>query len=150
MTRNAFGAGGQHDPRWVFRFSARRRASSYRQGGNVGSAQIHFRRSTAARTQRFKEPMPAEGPIVRWIPGAALPFNARGAREVDAGSCEQSGVRQSVAGIAVVEKNRCIRMIAPGRGAAPFGVCLQGLAGTISGTIEGTVGGRLSRDLVYT
>jgi len=35
-------------------------------------------------------------------------FNARVARDLDAGSCEQSGARQSVAGIIDGEKNRCL------------------------------------------
>src|SRR6478735_8775201 len=35
-------------------------------------------------------------------------FNARVARDVDAGSCEQGGVRQSVAGMVAGEKNRCV------------------------------------------
>ena len=48
-------------------------------------------------------------------------FNARVAREVEAGACTQSGVCQSVAGIAVVEKNRCIWIIAEvGATAATF------------------------------
>ena len=84
------------------------------------------------------------------IPRAVLSFNARVAREVDAGSCDQSGVRQSVAGIVVGEKNRCIQITAPGAGSVAVRRHCSGLAGTISGTIEGTVVGRLSHDLVYT
>jgi hypothetical protein len=87
---------------------------------------------------------------VRWIPRAVLSFNARVAREVDAGSCEQSGLRQPVAGIAVVKKNRCIRISAPDAWSGAIGRQSSALAGTISGTIEGTVGVRVSRDLVYT
>ena len=101
------------------------------------------------KVARLKEPVPAEGPIVSEIRGAAC-LNARVAREVDAGSCEQSGVRQSVAGIAVAEKNRCLRISAPGAWSVAVRHRSSGLAGTISGTIEGTVGGRVSRDLVYT
>ena len=47
-------------------------------------------------------------------PRAPRVVNARVAREVDAGSCAQSVVRQSVAGIVVGEKNRCIRIRVPG------------------------------------
>ena len=71
-------------------------------------------------------------------------------REVDAGSCEQSGVRQSVAGIVVDEKNRCIRIGAQGASGVAVQRRSSALAGTISGTIEGTSAGRVSRDLVYT
>ena len=63
---------------------------------------------------------------------------------------QQSGVRQSVAGIVVGEKNRCIRISAPGAWSVAVRRRSSELAGTISGTIEGTVGGRVSRDLVYT
>jgi hypothetical protein len=69
---------------------------------------------------------------------------------VDAGSCEQSGVCQSVAGIAVAEKNRCLRISAPVAWSVAVRCQSSRLAGTISGTIEGTVGGRVSHDLVYT
>jgi len=69
---------------------------------------------------------------------------------VDAGACEQSGVCQSVAGIAVAEKNRCLRISAPGLWSVAVPHQSSGLAGTISGTKEGTVGGGVSRDLVYT
>jgi len=72
------------------------------------------------------------------------------ARDVDAGSCEQSGLRQSLAGNAVAEKNRCIRTSDPGAWTVAVRRQFSRLPGTISGTIEGTVGGRVSRDLVYT
>jgi hypothetical protein len=55
------------------------------------------------------------------------------AREVDAGSCKQSGVRQSVAGIVVGEKNRCIQISALARGASLFGATLQGWQGQFQG-----------------
>jgi len=42
------------------------------------------------------------------------------AREVDASTSEQSGVRQSLAGIAVGEKNRCIRIGVPDTTGTPF------------------------------
>jgi hypothetical protein len=91
--------------------------------------------------QRFREPVPAEDPIVCQIPRAPGVVNARVAREVDAGSGAQSAAGQSVAGIVVGEKNRCIRIGAPGQGS----VALQGrsseLAGTVSGTIEGQSAG---------
>ena len=101
-------------------------------------------------TQRFKEPVRAEGPIVRQIPQTRRVFNARVAREVDAALCEQSCLHRPVAGIVVGEKNRCIRIGAPGQGSIALRGRSSELAGTISGTIEGTVGGRVSRDLVYT
>ncbi len=125
------------------------RQSSPRVGEKSGAPEA-MRRTGVGGTQRFKEPVPAEGPIVRQIRRAPRVFNARMAREVDAGSCEQSGVRQSVAGIVVGEKNRCIRISAPGAGSIAVRRQSSELAGTISGTIEGTVGGRVSRDLVYT
>ena len=59
--------------------------------------------------------MPAEGPDRALDPTSVRRLNARVAREVDAGSCEQSDARQSVAGIVVGEKNRCLRITAPGR-----------------------------------
>jgi hypothetical protein len=37
-------------------------------------------------------------------------LNARVATEVDASTCEQIGARQSLAGIVVGEKNRCVRI----------------------------------------
>lgn len=94
--------------------------------------------------------MRAKRSIAHQIPRAPHVVNARVAREVDAGSCDQSGVRQSVAGIVVGEKNRCIQITAPGAGSVAVRRHCSGLAGTISGTIEGAVGGRVSRDLVYT
>ena len=60
--------------------------------------------------KRLQEPVPAEGTIVRQVPRAPRVFNAQVGREVDAGLCEQSDVRQSVAGIVVGEKNRCLPM----------------------------------------
>jgi len=65
------------------------------------------------------------------------------ARDVDAASWEQSGVRQAVAGTAVAEKNRCLRIRGPGVWIVAARHQSSGLAGTISGTIEGTVGGRV-------
>jgi hypothetical protein len=59
-------------------------------------------------------------------------------------------VRESVAGIVIGEKNRCIRISVPGAWSVAVWRQSLGLAGTISGTTEGTVGGRVSRDLVYT
>jgi hypothetical protein len=59
-------------------------------------------------------------------------------------------VCQSVAGIAVAEKNRCLRISAAGGWSVAVRHQSSGLAGTISGTIERTIGGRVSRDLVYT
>ena len=73
--------------------------------------------------------MPAEDPILRWILRAPQVVNAQVAREVDAGSCGESGVRQSVAGIVVVEKNRCIRIGAPGAWSVAFNAQLQGCQG---------------------
>jgi hypothetical protein len=49
----------------------------------------------------------------------------------------KTAFRQSVAGIVVGEKNRCISNGLRPRGTSPFGANLQRLAGTISGTIEG-------------
>jgi len=69
---------------------------------------------------------------------------------VDAGSCEQSGVCQSVAGIAVAEKNRCLRISTPGAWSVAVRHPSSGLAGTIAGTIVGTIARRVSRNLVYT
>jgi len=46
---------------------------------------------------------------VRQISRELRGFNVVVVREVDAGSCKQSGVRQSVAGIVVDEKNRCMQ-----------------------------------------
>ena len=80
------------------------------------------RASTVPRsrgTQRFKQPVPAERPDRAPDPAGVGVFDARVAREVDAGPCEQSGVRQSVAGITVVEKNRCIRISAAGAWSVP-------------------------------
>jgi len=59
--------------------------------------------------------------------------------DVDAGSCEQSGVRQSVAGIAVAEKNRCIRTSDPGW----WTVAVRRQSSRLAWTISGTVGGRV-------
>lgn len=86
--------------------------------------------------------MPAEGRNRDRIPRAVLSFNARVAREVDAGSCEQGGLRQSVAGIAVVEKNRCIRISAPNAWSGALGRQSSGLAGT---TISGDSRAALNR-----
>jgi hypothetical protein len=68
----------------------------------------------------FREPVPAnDHPRARDLRSPRV-FNARVAKEVDASASEQSGVPQSLAGIAVGEKNRCIRIgvqsapIAPG------------------------------------
>jgi hypothetical protein len=69
---------------------------------------------------------------------ASVSSNVRVARHADAGSCEQSGVSQSVAGIAVAEKTRCIRPALRARRQSPFGASIQGWQGTISGTILGT------------
>jgi hypothetical protein len=41
-------------------------------------------------------------------------------REVDASTSEQSGVRQSFAGIVVGEKNRCVRISVPDATGTPF------------------------------
>jgi hypothetical protein len=46
--------------------------------------------------------------------------DAQVAREVDASTSEQSGVRQSLAGIIVGEKNRYVRISGPLRCAMPF------------------------------
>jgi hypothetical protein len=62
-------------------------------------------------------------------------------QRVDAGSCEQSGVCQSVAGIPVAEKNRCLRISAPGAWTGAVRHQSSGLAETISGTIEGQSAG---------
>ena len=67
-----------------------------------------------------------------------------------AGSCEQSGVCQAVAGISVAEKNRCLQISAPAARIVAARRQSSRLAGTISGTVEGTVGKRVSRDIVYT
>jgi hypothetical protein len=75
--------------------------------------------------------------MVRRILRAPRVFNAQVAREVDAGSCEQSDARQSVAGIVVGEKNRCILITAPSAWSVAVRRHCSGLAGTISGTIEG-------------
>ena len=79
-------------------------------------------------------------------PATSGAFIARVAREVVVGLREQSGVRQSVGGIAVAEKNRYLRISAP---RASSGAVRHRSAG-LAGTIEGTFGGRVSRDLVYT
>ena len=100
--------------------------------------------------QRFKEPVPGEDRSCAGSHAHLVSFKARVAREVDADSCEQNRVPQSVAGIPIVEKNRCIRISARGAWSGAVRRQSSGLAGTISGTIEGAVGGRVSRDLVYT
>jgi hypothetical protein len=96
------------------------------------------------RTGAFRRPDREPDPAVSGV------FNTRVARELDAGSSEQSGLRQSLAGNAVTEKNRWIRTNVPGAWTGAFRRQFSRLAGTISGTIEGTVGGCVSRDLVYT
>jgi hypothetical protein len=63
------------------------------------------------------------------------------AREVDADSSEQSGVRQAVAVIVVGEKNRCIQISASGACCVTVRRQSCALAGTISGTIEGQAAG---------
>jgi hypothetical protein len=63
------------------------------------------------------------------------------AREVDAGSCEQSGVWQSVAGIAVVEKNRCIRISAPDPWNGAVDASIQGWQGQFQGQSRGQSAG---------
>jgi hypothetical protein len=79
-------------------------------GQGLGDAAIRGRLPTTdLATQRFREPVPAEGPIARLVRRASGVFNARVPREVDAGSCEQISMRESFAGIAVAGKNRCIR-----------------------------------------
>ena len=83
-------------------------------------------------------------------PAGVRVSNAQGATGVDAGSCEQSDMGQSVAGIAVAEKNRCIRTSAQGAWTEAVRCQSSRLAGTISGTIERTVDRRVSGDLVYT
>jgi hypothetical protein len=74
-------------------------------------------------------------------PACVRGFNARAVREVDAGSCEQSGVRQSVAGIVVGEKNRCISEGAPAREKSPFGANLRGRQGQFWGQSWGQSAG---------
>jgi hypothetical protein len=104
---------------------------------------------SSAGVQRFREPVPAEGLIVSQIRRASGGLRRewpKSARRL----MRQSGVCQSVAGIAVAEKNRCLRIGAPGAWSVAVRHQSSGLAGTISGTIEGTLGGRVSRDLVYT
>jgi hypothetical protein len=100
--------------------------------------------------QRFREPVHPEGAIVSWIWRASGVFNARVAQDVDTGSCEQSGVCQSVAGIAVAEKNRCLRISAPGAWSVAVLHHLQGWQGQFQGQSRGKLGGRVSPDLVYT
>jgi hypothetical protein len=46
------------------------------------------------RTQRFREPVLAEGPIRRWILRAPRVVKVQVATEVDAGSGEERVVRQ--------------------------------------------------------
>ena len=67
---------------------------------------------------------------------ASRVLNARVNREVDVSVGEQSGVRQSLAGMVVAEKNRCVRISAPSACAATFRGGFSELAGTISGTIR--------------
>ncbi len=96
------------------------------------------RTGTCRRTYRALDPTCAAGP------------STRERLESGRGSCEQSGVHQSVADIAVVENNRCLRISAPCAWSGAVRRQSSELAGTDSGTIDGTVGGRVSRDLVYT
>jgi hypothetical protein len=71
-------------------------------------------RQSLRQRQRFGEPVPAEGLIVSQIRRVSGGLQAASGQRADAGSCEQSGECQSVAGIAVAEKNRCLRLTAPG------------------------------------
>jgi hypothetical protein len=85
--------------------------------------------------------VPAEDPILRWILRAPQVVNAQVAREVDAGSCGEGGVRQSVAGIVVVEKNAAFRLALLARGASPFNAHLQGWQGQFWGQSTGQSAG---------
>ena len=84
------------------------------------------------------------------IPRAPSVVNAPVAREVDAGSCAQGGVRRSVAGIVVGEKKPLHSDRVSGAWSVAVWRRSLGLAGTITGATEGTGGGRVSRELVYT
>ena len=59
-------------------------------------------------------------PFATPAPRASRILNARLTREVDASSCEQSSVRQSLAGMVVGKKNRCILVTGPNGGIARF------------------------------
>ncbi len=84
-------------------------------------------------TQRFSEPVPAEGRGASRIGRASGVFDTRVAREVDAGSHEQSGVGQSVAGIVVGEKNRCLPISASGAWIVEARTNLLGWQGQLQG-----------------
>jgi hypothetical protein len=127
--------------------STRRSAPSTPHRESAGSLRTCTR---AAGVQWFREPVPAEGVIVSRIRRASGVFNARVVKGRTPAHASKSSVCQSVAGIAVAEKNRCLRISAPGAWSVAARHQSSGLAGTISGTIQGAVGGRVSRNLVYT
>jgi hypothetical protein len=57
---------------------------------------------------RFDRPVPADGPFISSDLRTLRVLDARPTRYVDASTSEQSGARQSLAGIVVGEKNRCL------------------------------------------
>jgi hypothetical protein len=67
-----------------------------------------------ARSQRFDRPAPVADVAVR-LSRARFPSSAHGPiRKVGAGACNEIFARQSVVGMVVGEKNRYIRISAPG------------------------------------
>jgi len=62
----------------------------------------------------------AGGPVRAADPLSSRLLNARLTGEVDASSCEESAVHQSLAGMVVGEKNRCILVTGPNSAIARF------------------------------
>jgi hypothetical protein len=105
---------------------------------------------TRQGTQRFEEPVPAEGLIVSEIRRASGVFNTRGAKEWTPAHASKAACADQLPASLSTKRTAAFGSALPVRGASRFGSNLSGQAGTISGTVEGTVGGRVSRDLVYT
>lgn len=81
---------------------------------------------------------------------AARGVNARAARELDGSTCEQGAIGQSLAGMVVGGKNRCIRLSGSAPSSRALATPFRELTGTISGTILGTAGFPVTQSLAYT
>ena len=105
------------------------------------AARPSIRRPSHSKRHRFREPGACRRPDRELNPAGRGCLQRARAREVGAGSCEQSVVCQSVVGIAVAEMNRCLRISAPGAWTVAARHQSSGLAGTFQGQPRGQSAG---------
>lgn len=117
--------------------------------GALSPQPVRMLAECSGKMERSREPVPVEDPIVGQIPRVPYVVNVRVTRELYAGSCAQSGVHQSVAGIASAKRTAAFESAFRASEASSFGANLQGRQGQFRGQSRGQSGARKSRSRLY-